>query len=201
MAPKIVDKELKKQDILDAAIKVFALKGIVKTKMIDIAKEAGIGKGTIYEYFRSKDEIIGESIHAFLNQLDSVNIDPSVSDMDSMQLLLSVIDGWTKILTEDPAEAKVMIDIWAESIRMEEKNKANIMLEVLEKYRQYLKSILDRGIEKGEIRPIDTKSLAALIAATLDGLYVHWIIGKEQVNLEESVEVYKSTLISVLRNE
>ena len=66
MAPIIVDKELKKQDILVAALKVFARQGIAKTKMIDIAIEAGIGKGTIYEYFRSKEEVIRESFQAFL---------------------------------------------------------------------------------------------------------------------------------------
>ena len=47
----------KKQLIIEAAIKVFARDGLEKGKIADIAKEAGIGKGTVYEYFRSKDDI------------------------------------------------------------------------------------------------------------------------------------------------
>ena len=57
MAPKIVDKEAKKTQIIIAATQVFSKLGVAKTKMIDIAQAAGIGKGTIYEYFRSKEEI------------------------------------------------------------------------------------------------------------------------------------------------
>ena len=47
----------KKELIIEAAIKVFARDGLEKGKIADIAKEAGIGKGTVYEYFRSKNDI------------------------------------------------------------------------------------------------------------------------------------------------
>ena len=57
MSPKIIDKEAKKAEILQAAMQVFSRKGVAKTRMADIAVAAGIGKGTIYEYFRSKEEI------------------------------------------------------------------------------------------------------------------------------------------------
>ena len=60
----------KKEQILYAALDVFAKQGLEKGKIADIAKQAGIGKGTVYEYFKSKDEIfkaielmfIGESM-------------------------------------------------------------------------------------------------------------------------------------------
>ena len=58
MTPRTVDKDQKRRDILEAAIKVFAERGVNHFKMIDIAKEAKIGKGTIYEYFRDKDDLI-----------------------------------------------------------------------------------------------------------------------------------------------
>ena len=55
---RIVNKKEKREKILEAAISVFAKKGTAKTKTADIAEAAQIGKGTIYEYFQSKDEII-----------------------------------------------------------------------------------------------------------------------------------------------
>ena len=63
MSPKYVDKEEKKRDLLKAAMRVFAQRGVVNTKMADIALAAGIGKGTIYEYFRSKEDIFAEAYH------------------------------------------------------------------------------------------------------------------------------------------
>ena len=68
--PKIVDKEAKKLAILHAAMHVFARQGVVKTKMIDIARYAGIGKGTIYEYFRSKEEIFNSAFQYFFEDVE-----------------------------------------------------------------------------------------------------------------------------------
>ncbi len=56
--PKIVDKAAKSQDIAAAAIKVFREQGFHQTKMADIARAAGVGKGTLYEYFKDKADIL-----------------------------------------------------------------------------------------------------------------------------------------------
>ncbi|MBN7772005.1 TetR/AcrR family transcriptional regulator [Clostridium aminobutyricum] len=51
-------KEIKKNKILDTALDLFIQKGYVNTKIIDIAEGAGIGKGTVYEYFSSKEDLL-----------------------------------------------------------------------------------------------------------------------------------------------
>ena len=51
------DKEKKRQLIMDAALQVFVENGYEKTKIIDVARTAGIGKGTVYEYFESKEDL------------------------------------------------------------------------------------------------------------------------------------------------
>ena len=56
-------KEERKIDILRAASRVFYLNGFEGTKIDDIAKEAGIGKGTVYEYFHSKQELFDQSVN------------------------------------------------------------------------------------------------------------------------------------------
>jgi TetR/AcrR family fatty acid metabolism transcriptional regulator len=50
----------KREMILEAAYDLFLNKGYWETKIIDIAEKAGIGKGTVYEYFESKDDIFFE---------------------------------------------------------------------------------------------------------------------------------------------
>ena len=69
MSPKSVDKEAKKRQILEAAIAVFARKGVGNTRIAEIAAEAGTGKGTIYEYFRSKEQLFQEAFGHFLQQV------------------------------------------------------------------------------------------------------------------------------------
>ncbi len=70
-------KETKKKSIMDAAFSLFANNGFSNVKVSDIAEKAGIGKGTVYEYFKSKDDILVkflEYIKAELLQLgDTIN--------------------------------------------------------------------------------------------------------------------------------
>ena len=56
--PKIVDKRLKRDSIADAALKVFRQLGYHRTRMADIAGAANVGKGTLYEYFDNKADIL-----------------------------------------------------------------------------------------------------------------------------------------------
>ena len=67
MSPKVVDRQKKREKILRAALKVFSDRGMTEFKMIDIATAAGIGKGTIYEYFSSKEDIIAGCFNVFMH--------------------------------------------------------------------------------------------------------------------------------------
>ena len=59
--PRIVDKKAKRKFLFDVAIKLFAERGYDYTTMDDIAVAAGIGKSTIYEYYRSKEEFVEDA--------------------------------------------------------------------------------------------------------------------------------------------
>ena len=60
--PKVVPeyKEIAKNKIIQAAIKIFSQKGFHKSTMDEIAREVGVSKGTLYTYFKSKEEILKE---------------------------------------------------------------------------------------------------------------------------------------------
>ena len=94
MCPKIVDKQLKKQEILKAAMRVFAQQGVACTKMEDVAYEAGIGKGTIYEYFKSKDDIFKDAFNHFTEQLDTVMASRLYKVYDPIEKLKALVNGW-----------------------------------------------------------------------------------------------------------
>ncbi len=61
------EREFKKQEILDAAVKIFAQKGFKATTLDEIAEKSEFGKGTLYNYFSSKEEIYKEIIMMIIN--------------------------------------------------------------------------------------------------------------------------------------
>lgn len=67
----------KRELIQEAALKVFGEKGFYKARIDDIAKAAGVGKGTVYEYFRSKEHLFSEILKEGLSLYDSLAIDES----------------------------------------------------------------------------------------------------------------------------
>ncbi len=80
ITPKDIKKAEKRDRILRSAIKIFAKKGFYNARIAEIAREAGVADGTIYLYFRSKDEIlitifeetVGELIRDFRKKLQAI---------------------------------------------------------------------------------------------------------------------------------
>ena len=200
--PKIVDKEAKKMEILHAAMQVFAQKGVVKTKIIDIATTAGVGKGTIYEYFRSKEEIFTSAYTYFFQTMESM-VQEALSKEDDplkqLELILTIsLDAFMHIGEEF---ADIMMEFWAEGIR----NKNQDILDainlkgVYSNYRKMIQQILKKGIEKGMFKPMDTKSTASILIGALDGIMLQWIMDRKAINLRKVPVVILDSFIEGIR--
>jgi len=200
--PKIIDKKAKKLEILHAAAKVFAEKGVVKTKMVDIAAEAGIGKGTIYEYYRSKEEIFGDTFRLIFDHMESQLANGIGHTQDPVLKLKKLIQVTLKEFLEHSGDlAGIMMDFWAEGIRSKDNNVLSIInLElVYSEYKLLIADILHDGIKKGIFRKIDVNSLAAIIIGSMDGIMLQWIINKDIVNLDKISKVMIDTLLSGIK--
>jgi TetR/AcrR family fatty acid metabolism transcriptional regulator len=196
MAPKIVDKSEKKAAILQAAMKQFARKGVSAAKMSDIAAEAGIGKGTIYEYFPTKESLFQESFCAFYASMDEELTKIVRSGLRAAEKLEKLLrTSITLIVENDPDFARVMMEYWAEGIRKKESGPENLNLVALyEEYRNLLVEVIEEGIAGGEFRPLSPLPLASLIIGVLDGLYLQWFLDDEVIDPDDAV----NTLLSLL---
>lgn len=196
--PKIVDKKAKKLDILHAAAKVFAEKGVVKTKMMDIAEEAGIGKGTIYEYYRSKEQIFADTFRMMIDQMEQ-QIGNAIGQIEDPVLKLEkVIQITLKEFLEHSGDlAGIMMDFWAEGVRTKSEDVINLInLEQLySEYRMMIADILHDGINKDVFRPIDAQSLASLVIGSMDGVMLQWIMNKEIIDLDKVSKVLLDTVL------
>jgi len=187
MSAKRVVKSQKREKIILSAMKVFAKKGIKNTTVNDIAVEAGIGKGTIYEYFRDKNDIIINSFKYFVNLFDSGIEDIALDDSVGKEKLLKITSFVINYLREEQNEImNLTFDFWAESIRAKTV-KDIIYREMKDFYRSYRKLISDM-IKQGKMdgsfsNKIDEKSLASLLVGMLDGLMVQWILDRDEINL------------------
>lgn len=198
--PIIVDKKKKREKILEAAVKVFSKKGRTATKISDIAEEAGIGKGTIYEYFQSKDEVFSASFHYFMEKLEEVITRRLFPIHDPLEKLRAYFSAWTEVLEGDYLEyLEIVLDFWAEGVRKGD-DSWKIDLNVL--YAENIKileSLLSGCAASGEIKTVDNKLIAATMLGALDGLLIQWIMDRDSFQIRKAIRLFADTMIEGLK--
>jgi len=195
---KVVDKNQKRKEILKAAMRVFGEKGVADTKMNDVAVAAGIGKGTIYEYFQNREDLLCESFEYLLRKIKALmlsRIDIALSPEEKIRTgFLAYLDVATLEIEEF---AEILLDFWAYSIRQKEKG-INLTLDISSRYREYREltiPILEEGVRTGVFRDMDTEVVASALIAACDGLLLQWLADKGNFNLQKAAELTLNILL------
>jgi AcrR family transcriptional regulator len=200
--PRIVDKAAKRHDILAAAMKVFAQQGMESTKMTDIAQAAGIGKGTIYEYFRSKEEIFKAAFNHIFSSMAAETEEVLSAPIGTEEKLRRVIRFVIDDLIKEHAEiVGIMMDVWAEGVR-KRGGRENQLIELRQMYvefRKMLGAILAEGIENGALRPMDIQQTASLMIGALDGIMLQYIMAPDDIDINKIEDIFIQCFVEGLR--
>ncbi len=200
--PKIVDKKEKRERILEAAISVFAKKGMAKAKTADIAEAARIGKGTIYEYFKSKDEIMEASFYFVIQKAEGIIAQRLSKLEDPWEKFVTYLKVWNEILQSEFKDyMEIMLDFWAEGIRQKQDVSTFSLKKIYDVNRDMLKNILDECVAQDKIHPVNTHAVASIILGTLDGLMLQWIIEPEVLRIEESLDQMEKLILRGLKKK
>lgn len=148
----------KKEQIMEAALQIFSAKGFHLAKIEDIAQEAGVGKGTVYEYFESKEdlfkEILKEGMFTF-DELIAEELSEVETTKDKLQgLIRQSLFIWKRFypLAKSTIMETTFLDPPFRSWLME-KHYQRLLL---------IRDIVEEGIQKQEIRPINGLHFAYL---------------------------------------
>ncbi len=196
MVAREVDKRAKREKILRAAMAVFSRASIHDFKMIDIAREAEIGKGTLYEYFSSKDEMIRGCFELFMGDWDQhLRCHLSLID-DPGERLRSYVTTCLGFFEQEHARLNMLMEVWSAAVApsgVEPK-----MPGVGQMYAQaidYLAGIIDDGIAGGAFRAVDSRAVAAMLLGTLDGLMFQTMLGLDGMHLPDLAETINKTFL------
>ena len=165
--------------IIEAAIKVFARSGLEKGKISDIAKEARIGKGTVYEYFRSKEEIFKAIEQFMFSEISTVFKSIKSSPLSPKEKSLHIMNWSLDMSTEMGDTMLIITELWAQASRGHYHGTSSSQLvDFYEDYKHEIEKILKDGIDIGEFRDMNKEGVATMLMAFLDGLGLQIIIMK-----------------------
>ena len=165
----------KKNRIVKAAVTVFAQKGYASATIADIASGAEIGKGTIYEYFASKEDLFFAVFEWFkMRTEDAARVNIAVLGGSAAIRLEALSDSLMCLWPEIKDVFRLTMEFWAASSspQMQDRFKANFR-NTYQEFRNIVKSLIQEGIERGEFRPgINPESVAAALVGTWDALFL-----------------------------
>lgn len=188
MAPLKKDPA-KPEAIIRAAIHIFARDGVERGKIADIAKEANIGKGTVYEYFNSKEQIF----HAIVDTLMSDMVDASQKlfsmDLTPKEKLQTFMRMNTEIIFEMEEAMLIMTEIWAQSARAIKRgqHEQTNLFEGYEQMRAMVISILKDGVIAKEFREMNFDGVATLCLAFIDGFVWQYMLTSDAEAFERAL--------------
>ena len=157
-------REEKKKEILRAAAKVFFVNGFEGAKIEDIAKEAGIGKGTVYEYFDSKQQLFEEMV-AYSHQIIIGNLKKALAQGDSFN---EKIKAFASFLTGMLKDHLHLFELMANSKVMAREMGA-LILESNIRMGDALMEVVAEAARNGEIRSgLDPEIITAMIMGTVN---------------------------------
>jgi len=185
-----------REEILLAAEKVFAAKGFFPTTMSDIAREAEFGTGTLYKYFKSKEElyftIIDEKVEE-INRLVKAELSQKSSSVKRIEKAL-------KLQFEFFERNRDFFVIYtSERSRFEWTVKDELGKSIHEKmvaYINILAQVMRQGIEEGEFRHLDPMDLAHALVGIVNSFIFEWMISHESYPLVSKLETVLEIFLS-----
>jgi AcrR family transcriptional regulator len=195
-----LQKEARRTAIIDAALEAFTHQGFTATKLDDVAERAGIGKGTIYLYFDSKENLFEEVVrHNLFPFRDAAEQHVAHFTGTASELLASHFRNFYAAM-KDPKLPPLIVMISAEALRFPG-IAAFFYEEMISKSHVMLRNIISRGVESGEFRAdANDVFLQLLVAPVLASM--NWNLQfREQAPLpmERYIEMHIDLVLRALK--
>jgi AcrR family transcriptional regulator len=188
--------EQTKERIIKSAIKLFAEKGFHETKVEDIALESGVAKGTVYLYFKSKEEIMDTCLEFIFSEvLKNYEIPNELNFSDSIRM---VVEKNFKFVDENINFYR-MLSKGIYSISKDAKmGRRDCERELFEKATSSMEKIILKGINEGKIKKeVYPKHLAVTFINTIISSLI-MVVNSKIKGFELNENEYKEEIIKFL---
>lgn len=186
-------KNNKKELIIDAAIKVFAQKGFYTANVADVAKEAGVADGTIYLYFKNKDDLLISLFETKMEEILKRFSSLLENNKNATEKLKHFIHLYFQMIEEDQNLAEVFqVELCQSSKFLKDYHNQKFI-----DFLNLIGNIIHEGQEEGLFKlDVSIHTMKLIIFGAMDELARQWILAKDpQENLEKTADETAKVLI------
>ena len=159
-----------RERLFRAALNLFAKKGFAETTVEDITEAADVGKGTFFNYFRSKEHILMAFGEMQLGKLEAIVREAQQSDLPMREVLRTLVFRMTEEPIRNPAIVRALLQANLSSVPVRAE-----MRRIHDRNRVLLGKLIQHGQERGEIRTdFPAEQIAQAWRQTIFGTLLFW---------------------------
>jgi AcrR family transcriptional regulator len=195
-----VVQEFRIQSIQEATLRVISRKGMAAATMQEIAEEAGVAKGTIYLYFRDRDELVEKTFDAAMAQL-MVEVDRALEkDVPFDQKIRDVMAAKLAFFSANREFVRLYLTAkMPESIPERQRQKRKNCHPQYRARIDRLSAILRQAMERGEIRTLDPARLAMFIIEGSTAVILERLLEESSPPEEADVDLIAGLILDGVR--
>lgn len=182
--------------IMDAATKSFSLFGYKATTMDQVAKLANVGKGTIYTFFKNKEELFHEIVTFIVKEM----IVEAEGAIRTERTFIENVHQALFQLLKFRSHHQLMIKLIQEEKEMGTHAVSEMLQHIENEIISYLKNKLDTAIAKGAIPSTNTELTSFLLLKMYVALVSDWERNHESLSSEQIADIMKKFLLKELPN-
>jgi len=158
-------KTARPAEILEAALAAFAERGFAATRLEDVAERAGVTKGTLYLYFRNKEDLFKAVVRRELvPNIEMAEAMVAGSRAPSLVLLEQLVGFFSRVMASPLSAIPKLVLTEASNFP----DLARFYLEeVVDRGKALFRRVIERGVAAGEFRPVDAESAVVCVLAPL----------------------------------
>lgn len=167
------DLEKKKQVILDGAMRLLVEKGYTKTTMTDVAAEAGVGRGTVYWHFPSKEELFFSLMVRETEKIEAQLEGVLVMQGRAVERIESMMRAGIQAYEEVPQFFRAFLSFLSGTGEETQQRLVDLMSGIYGKYNRLVEDLLEQGKAEGDVRQdLDSPVAAAAYVVMLDAMFL-----------------------------
>ena len=184
----LTEEELdrRRHEIFAASVHLFIEKGFRETSMREIGDSAGMGKSTLYDYFKTKDEILLWGVEDQIVDLTAAAQKIANQPAPAMDRLQKIMKNHLEYLIASK-ELYLKLSFEVQRLAIESQQRIQIKRHT---YQDLIRRLIDDGIQEGAFRPVNALLVSrTLITALTPAVYTTRPTGTPQEMLDEALDI------------
>jgi AcrR family transcriptional regulator len=192
----IVDKEQKKRDIACSCKKLFAEHAFKDITISQIAKTAGIAKGSLYDYFKNKEDVVFELVHILVERHNAQK-EEALAHADSIEEKVKIFFRF--FYEEESADLrKLYKEFIAISLTNPSEEIIAFQSNYFHYYSEWFERIIEEAVQKGELKPVASEMVLGIFTA-IEGIFITSCRTDVIDDVEQEIDRYLKIVFELIK--